>query len=34
MSASLIPPGDNERENQTFEELEAIREEVMALRDT
>ena len=33
-SASLIPPGDNEREQQTFEELEKIRESILRLRET
>ena len=33
-SASLIPPGDNAREHKTFEELETIREAIMALRDS
>ena len=30
-SSSLIPVGDNEREHQTFKELEDIREEIMNL---
>ena len=32
-SSSLIPVGDNEREHQTFKELEDIREEIMNLAE-